>query len=67
MPELTQRLNRKFPKVSILRPMETTNAAKNTVKSLTDDGLFIGQVPEFVEVLNELAAAADAARNENLR
>src|SRR5215469_7946272 len=67
MPEPTVFLNRKFPKVSIIRPTETTNAAKGAVKALTDDGLFIGQVPKFFEVLEELAEAADAARNENLR
>ncbi len=60
-------LNRKFPAVTIVRSTETTNAAQNAVKSLVDDGLFIGQVPEFFEVLNDLAEAADAAQNENLR
>lgn len=34
------------------------------VKALTDDGLSIGQVPEFFAALNELAEAADAARRE---
>jgi hypothetical protein len=41
--------------------------AQNVVKALSGDGLFIGQVPEFFEVLNELAEAADATQNENLR
>jgi hypothetical protein len=67
MPEPTVFLNRKFPKVSIIRPTETKNAAKGAVKALTDDGLFIGQVPKFFTVLEDLAEAADAARNENLR
>jgi hypothetical protein len=64
MPEPTFFLSRKFPPVSIIRPMETENAAKGAVKGLTDDGLFIGQVPEFFQVLNDLAEAADAARRE---
>ncbi len=34
------------------------------VKALTDDGLFIGQVPAFCGVLDGLAEAADAARRE---
>ena len=32
------------------------------VKALTADGLFIGQSPQFFELLNHLAAQADAAR-----
>jgi len=31
------------------------------LRALTDDGLFIGQSPEFFEFLTELAQAADAA------
>jgi hypothetical protein len=65
MPEPTFFLSkRKFPPVSIIRPTETEGAAMGAVKALTDDGLFIGQVPAFFEVLNELAEAADAARRE---
>jgi hypothetical protein len=65
MPEPTFFLNkRKFPPVSIIRPTETEGAAMGAVKGLTDDGLFIGQVPAFFEVLKELAEAADAARRE---
>jgi hypothetical protein len=33
------------------------------VNSLTADGLFIGQSPEFFAVLTGLAKAADAARH----
>ncbi len=65
MPEPTFFLSkRKFPPVSIIRPTETEGAAMGAVKALTDDGLFIGQVPAFFDVLNELAEAADAARRE---
>lgn len=64
MPEPTIFLDRKFPAVSIIRPTETTGAAAGAVKALTDDGLFIGQSQGFFDLLNELAAAADAAQRE---
>ena len=62
MPEPTIFLDRKFPPVSIIRPTETKGAAMGAVKALTDDGLFIGQPPEFFALLKRLAAAADAAQ-----
>jgi hypothetical protein len=34
-----------------------------TVKAFTNDGLFIGQSPEFFTVITGLAQAADAARH----
>ena len=63
MPEPTIFLSRMFPFCSIIRPTETEGAAMGAVKALTADGLFIGQVPEFFTVLQELAQAADAARH----
>ena len=63
MPEPTVFLDRKFPVVSIIRPTETDGAAMGTVRAFTNDGLFIGQSPEFFAVLNRLARAADAARH----
>jgi len=71
MPEPTIFLNRKFGTVSIIRPTETKDAAKNAVKSLVDDGLFLGHTSKkgksdgFVEKLFDLAAAADEARRES--
>jgi hypothetical protein len=62
MPEPTAFLKRKFPPVSIIRPTETRDAAMSAVKSLTADGLFIGQPPAFFDVLKKLAKAADAAQ-----
>lgn len=62
MPEPTVFLSRRFPPVSIIRPTETEGAAMGAIKSLVDDGLFIGQSREFLNVVNELARAADAAR-----
>lgn len=64
MPEPTFFLSRKFPPVSIIRPTATEGAAMGAVQALTDDGLFIGQTPEFFDVLKRLADAADDARHE---
>ena len=61
MPEPTAFLNRSFPACSIIRPTNTANAATGAVKGLTDDGLFIGQTPDFFNFIAELATAADAA------
>ena len=62
MPEPCPFLNRKFPRCSIVRPTNTRGAAMGAVKALTADGLFIGQSPQFFELLKHLAAQADAAR-----
>lgn len=64
MPEPTVFLNRQFPAVSIIRPTETANAAMGAVKGLTNDGLFIGQSPDFFNFIAGLAQMADAARRE---
>jgi hypothetical protein len=66
MPEPTPFLSRRFPKVSIVRPTETTGAAMGAVKALTADGLFRGQSPAFFTRIIDLARDADAARNQNL-
>jgi hypothetical protein len=63
MPEPTIFLDRKFPVCSIIRPTQTDGAAMGAVKALTDNGLFIGQSPEFFAALKGLAQAADAARH----
>lgn len=64
MPEPTTFLNRKFPVCSIIRPTETKGAAMGAVKSLMDDGLFMGQSKEFMALLIDLAEDADEARRE---
>ena len=61
MPEPTEFLDRNFPICSIIRPTETEGIAAAAGKALTDDGLFIGQSPEFFAALTALAEAADAA------
>jgi Ferritin-like domain len=67
MPEPTIFLDRKFPICSIIRPTETEGIATGAAKALTDDGLFIGQSPEFFAALTELAEQADAAHGRNGR
>jgi hypothetical protein len=63
MPEPTIFLDRAFPIVSIVRPTETDGAAMAALNALTADGLFIGQPPEFLALLTQLAQAADHARH----
>jgi hypothetical protein len=62
MPEPCPFLSRKLPIVSIIRPTETKGIAMGVVNFLTAMGLFIGQSPQFFELLKDLAADADAAR-----
>ena len=61
MPEPTAFLSRNFPVCSIIRPTATANAAMGAVKALTDDGLFIGQSPDFMSFITQLGTEADAA------
>ena len=61
MPEPTSFLSRNFPVCSIIRPTATANAAMGAVNALTGDGLFIGQSPDFMSFIAELATQADAA------
>jgi hypothetical protein len=41
-----------------------SGGAMATIASFTAGGLFAGQTPEFFEVVNQLAQAADAAKRE---
>jgi hypothetical protein len=63
MPEPTEFLNSRLPKVSIIRPtlVEGSGGAVATVKSFIADGLFIGQSPRFLQLLGGLATLADGA------
>ena len=64
-PEPSQFLNPALPPCSIIRPTLTANGgAMATVQSFIADGLFIGQNPQFLEQLMDLASEADAARRE---
>ena len=61
MPEPTSFLSRQLPPCSIIRPTKTQGAAMGAVQALTNDGLFIGQSKQFMQLLQDLAADADAA------
>ncbi|HXM08758.1 MAG TPA: ferritin-like domain-containing protein [Terriglobales bacterium] len=51
-----------LPRVSMIRPLtDKFGGAVATIKSFTADGLFIGQSQEFLNLLNTIAVAADAA------
>jgi hypothetical protein len=51
-----------LPRVSIIRPLTDKFAgAVATIKSFTADGLFIGQSPKFVSLLQKMAVEADSA------
>ena len=63
MPEPCPFLSRKLPIVSIIRPTETKGIAMGVVNFLKAMGLFIGQSPQFFELLKDLAADADHARH----
>ena len=62
MPEPTDFLSHKFPACSVIRPTHTNGVAMGAVNALTNDGLFIGQSPDFFTTLKSLAAAADTAQ-----
>jgi len=61
MPEPCPFLSRSLPVCSIARPTATQGAAMAAAKSLIADGLFIGQSPAFIQMLTDLATAADSA------
>jgi hypothetical protein len=65
MPEPCQFISRKLPPCSIIRPTATPGGgAVATIAAFSQDGLFIGQGKEFIEILSSLAAEADRARRE---
>ena len=64
MPEPCPFLSESLPVVSIIRPTETQGVAMGVVNFLTAMGLFIGQSAQFFQLLQDLAAAADAATRE---
>ena len=67
MPEPAPFLDRKFPAVSIIRPVSTNPSIFGAVaaaQGFTADGLFIGQSAAFFATLHALAQAADAATRQ---
>jgi hypothetical protein len=65
MPEPCPFLSRSLPVCSIIRPTETKGVAMGVVKFLTAMGLFLGQSKGFFDLLQDLAANADAAKRED--
>jgi hypothetical protein len=64
MPEPCPFLNRKFPPVSIIRPVSISTkifGAQQAVAGLKASGLFIGQSAEFFTKVGKLAEEADEA------
>jgi hypothetical protein len=53
---------RNLPPVSIIRPLtDKFGGAVATIKSFTEDGLFLGQSQQFLKTLQTMAVAADSA------
>src|SRR5215471_12479201 len=65
MPEPCPFLSRNLPVCSIIRPTETQGVAMGVVQFLTAMGLFIGQPKPFVDLMQTLAAEADAAKSHS--
>ncbi|MGA2391666.1 MAG: hypothetical protein ABSF97_22120 [Candidatus Sulfotelmatobacter sp.] len=54
-----------LPRVSIIRPLtDKFGGAVATIKSFTEDGLFIGQSQQFLNELRAMAVAADSAMRQ---
>jgi hypothetical protein len=65
MPEPCIFLNRNLPACAIIRPTGPGQLdARGAINSFITDGLFRGQSPAFLALINSLASAADAARRE---
>jgi hypothetical protein len=65
MPEPTHFLDPNLGPVAIVRPTSTEfGGAVASVQSFVDDGLFIGQKKQFIDLLMDLAHGADQARRE---
>jgi hypothetical protein len=63
LPEPCNFISKSLPRCSVIRPTSTQNGgAVATVKAFTEDGLFIGQSDEFLELSMQLAVAADSVR-----
>jgi hypothetical protein len=49
----------------VIRPSDDKfSGAVAAVASLTADGLFVGQQPKFLQILQQMAEAADAATRQ---
>src|SRR5882724_2750442 len=65
MPEPCEFIRRGLPACSIIRPTGPGQLdATSVINSFIADGLFTGQPPQFLQLINSLAQAADAAQRE---
>jgi hypothetical protein len=65
MPEPCEFIRRGLPACSIIRPTGPGQLdATGVINSFIADGLFTGQPPQFLQLINSLAQAADAAQRE---
>lgn len=65
MPEPCQFISKRFPACAVIRPTGPDQInAQAAIQGFIDDGLFIGQPPEFTNLLLGLAEEADEARRE---
>jgi hypothetical protein len=65
MPEPCDFISTNLPACSIIRPTGAAHvSAIGAVNAFAADGLFRGQPQKFLDFLNALARAADAARRE---
>lgn len=65
LPEPCDFIRKDLPKCSVIRPTSThLGGALATVNAFIEDGMFIGQSDEFVELSMNLAVAADSVERE---
>ncbi|HXM47834.1 MAG TPA: hypothetical protein VN956_08185, partial [Pyrinomonadaceae bacterium] len=65
MPEPCEFISPKLPACAIIRPSGPGQLdATGVINSFIADGLFKGQPPQFLQLINSLASAADAAERE---
>jgi hypothetical protein len=65
MPEPCEFIRRGLPACSIIRPTGPGQLdATGVINSFIADGLFMGQPPQFLQLITSLASAADAAERE---
>jgi hypothetical protein len=63
LPEPCEFISKSLPPCSVIRPTLTQNGgAVATIKAFTDDFLFLGQIPAFFSLVNQLAVEADSVR-----
>ncbi len=65
MPEPCEFISRNLPPCAIIRPSGPGQLdARGAINSFIADGLFLGQPPQFLQLITSLARAADAAERE---